>query len=86
MSKSKLWKFKNFLIIAMLVLIAVAATPASAVYFSDSFTNKGNIKAPTMAQTLFNIPNLISNSLERFVGINTNELANFTKANILEKF
>ena len=70
----------------MLVLIAVAATPASAVYFSDSFANKGNIKGPTLEQTLFNIPNLISNSLERLVGINTSELADFTKANILGKF
>lgn len=37
MIKSKLWKFKRFLIVAILVLIAVAAMPASVTYFTDSF-------------------------------------------------
>ncbi len=38
MSKSKLWRFKTFLVIAVLMLIAVAAMPASVAYLSDSFT------------------------------------------------
>lgn len=88
MSKSKLWKFKKFLIISTMVLIAVVATPASAVYFSDSFKpiEKSRIQEATVIDSLFNIPNLISTSIEKLTGVGNVELASFTKAQILGKF
>lgn len=88
MSKSKLWKFKKFLIIAMMVLVAVVATPASAVYFSDSFRpiEKSQTDNITLVDELFNIPNIISASIEKLTGVSKVELASFTKAQILGKF
>lgn len=86
MSKSKLWRFKTFLIVAMLVLVGVAITPASAVYFSDSFKKPDKPQVLTIVDTLFNIPNLISINLEKLTGVSKVELASFGKTNILEKF
>lgn len=88
MSKSKLWKFKKFLIIAMMVLVAVVATPAGAVYFSDSFRpiEKSQTDNITLVDELFNIPNIISASIEKLTGVSKVELASFTKAQILGKF
>lgn len=86
MPKSKLWRFKTFLMVAMLVLIGVAVAPASAVYFSDSFKKADKPQVLTIVDTLFNIPNLISMNLEKLTGISKVELASFGKAQILEKF
>lgn len=71
-----------------MVLIAVVATPASAVYFSDSFKplEKTQIENTTVIDRLFSIPNLISTSIERLTGVGNVELASFTKAHILGKF
>ncbi|MCX6734477.1 MAG: hypothetical protein NTZ25_01040 [Candidatus Peregrinibacteria bacterium] len=86
MSKSKLWRFKTFLIVSMLVLVAVAATPASAVYFSDSFVQVKKVQTETVVDQLFSIPNLISENLSKLIGVNKVELASFGKAQILGKF
>jgi hypothetical protein len=74
MSKSKLWRFKTFLIVATLVLLAVAAAPASVVYFSDSFKKVEKAEV----ETQFNAPDLISNTLQK--------MASLARAKILEKF
>lgn len=86
MSKSKLWRFKKFLIIAMFVLIAVAATPASATYFSDSFKQNSPTTVSKEVKILFAIPDLISSSLQKLTGVNGIQLAAFGKASILGKF
>lgn len=83
MSKSKLWRFKTFLIVATLVLLAVAAAPASVVYFSDSF-KKAEVK--TEVVTLFTVPNLISNTLQKLFKVNDVGVASFAGAKILGKF
>ena len=86
MSKSKLWRFKTFLIIAMLVLVAVAATPASVVYFSDSFKQVEKPQTETIVNKLFAVPNLISKSFDRLNDLHGVQLAAFGKAKILGKF
>lgn len=72
----------------MMVLVAVVATPASAVYFSDSFRpmEKSQTDNITLVDELFNIPNIISASIEKLTGVSKVELASFTKAQILGKF
>ena len=83
MSKSKLWRFKTFLIVATLVLIAVAAAPASVVYFSDSFKK---VEVNTEVETLFNVPSLVSDTLQKLLKVDDAGVASFARAEILGKF
>jgi|GEM_PF-2408403 len=84
MPKNKLWRFKSFLIIATMVLIAVAAMPASAVYFSDSFQATGKNHAPEVLKVFFDVPNIISDSLQKVIA-NDEGLSEIMQANILGK-
>lgn len=86
MSKSKLWRFKTFLIVATLVLLAVAAAPASVVYFSDSFKQPEKTQAQTEVKTLFTVPTFISNALQKLLKVDDAGVASFARAQILEKF
>lgn len=74
------------MIVATLVLIAVAAAPASVVYFSDSFKQPEKAQAQTEIKTLFTVPNLISNTLQKLLKVDNAGVASFARAQILEKF